>query len=93
MINTLLSTRGNGPIIIPMENIKHGLAPVKRDLKKTRSTGKLMVCHGNSHPFGEKCEFCIQIKKEYITMIKKALPTHKGGVLTRSEVKKILDNL
>lgn len=54
---------------------------------------KLIVSHGNSHPFGEKCKTCDQIKKEYITMIKKALPTHKGGVLTRSEVKKILDNL
>lgn len=54
---------------------------------------KLIISHGNSHPFGEKCKICDRIKKEYITMIKKALPTHKGGVLTRGEVKKILNNL
>ena len=52
-----------------------------------------MVSHGTTHPWGDDCKICDRIKKEYITMIKKALPTHKGGVLTRGEVKKILNNL
>ena len=54
---------------------------------------KLIISHGTTHPFGEKCKICDKIKKEYMTMIKKALPSHKGGVLTRSEVKKILDTI
>ena len=32
-------------------------------------------------------------EKEIITAIKKALPTHKGKMLSRSEVKKMLDSL
>lgn len=73
--------------------VVHPTIPVKPVTSISKHTSKLMVSHGDTHPFGEKCETCDKIKKEYAEMIKKALPTHKGGVLTRSEVKKILDNL
>lgn len=78
---------------MPNTNIKE--KSLKKIAKTIRSWFKLEIGFAQAHKeIGDVLESTIsQTRQEVIEEIKKALPSHPDGMISRNEVKKILDRI
>lgn len=44
---------------------EYATKPMQKSKNLGKSSNKLIISHGDTHPFGEKCKTCDKIKKEF----------------------------
>jgi len=78
---------------IAIKNYAQGFHDARNGRKQAPHDTRDGWCCACSYDLSVIEEKIKQAKEEMVTKIKKSLPTHKGKMLSRTEVKKVLDSL